>query len=103
MPFIAMEESNRMVKGINKQIIEIKCSKSEQFEKILLFLKSDTDATTVRLMEQEIGEVCSDYLGSTKKTRRRSRHLSPWTWALLALLLAGFLLGSVFCWYLLFS
>lgn len=30
-----------MIKGINKQIIEIKCPKNEQFEKILLFVNAD--------------------------------------------------------------
>ena len=31
-----------MVKGINKQIIEIKCTNNEQFEKILLFVRADS-------------------------------------------------------------
>ncbi len=29
-----------MIKGVNKQIIEIKCPKDERFEKILLFVNS---------------------------------------------------------------
>lgn len=30
-----------MIKGVNKQIIEIKCPKDERFEKILLFVNSE--------------------------------------------------------------
>lgn len=31
-----------MIKGINKQIIEIKCTNNEHFEKILLFVKGNS-------------------------------------------------------------
>ena len=41
-----------MIKGINKQIIEIKCPKNEQFEKILLFV----NAQNGRFSQAEIGE-----------------------------------------------
>lgn len=33
-----------MIKGINKQIIEIKCTESEHFDKILLFVKGKSCA-----------------------------------------------------------
>ncbi len=36
-----MECNKKMLRGINKQIIEIKCPNNECFEKILLFVKSE--------------------------------------------------------------
>lgn len=41
-----------MIKGVNKQIIEIKCPKDEQFEKILLFV----NAQNGRLTDSEADE-----------------------------------------------
>lgn len=35
-----------MIKGVNKQIIEIRCPKDEQFEKILLFVNGQNGRLT---------------------------------------------------------
>lgn len=43
----------RMLRGINKQIIEIKCPNNECFEKILLFVKAEkTDLSNVYVREK---------------------------------------------------
>ncbi len=36
-----MERILKMIKGVNKQIIEIRCPKDERFEKILLFVNAN--------------------------------------------------------------
>lgn len=71
-----------MLKGINKQIIEIKCPESEHFEKILLFIKSDNGYIPVAHLGAEIYEyytslmnsegVGAGGLNSPKKRKKRS-------------------------------
>lgn len=41
-----------MLKGINKQIIEIKCTKSEYFDKILLFVNSEKSAVPQEILRK---------------------------------------------------
>ncbi len=62
-----------MLKGINKQIIEIKCPNSEHFEKILLFIKSDNGYVPVAHLGAEIYEYYSSLMGETVPKRRRAR------------------------------
>lgn len=49
-----------MVKGINKQIIEIKCTNNEYFDRILLFVSADKGAplSEEALLEKEAQKVC---------------------------------------------
>lgn len=42
-----------MLRGINKQIIEIKCPNNECFEKILLFVKSENGNFTTDILHQK--------------------------------------------------
>ena len=69
-----MEAEQKMLKGINKQIIEIKCPESEHFEKILLFVKSDNGSVPVNHLGAEIYEYYSRIVGNdtpqVKKGRR---------------------------------
>lgn len=45
-----------MIKGINKQIIEVKCTNNEYFEKILLFVKGEkADLPNEILNNQALG------------------------------------------------
>ena len=46
-----------MIKGINKQIVEIKCPKNEQYEKILLFTKQNSDVNRVSEIDEEMLEM----------------------------------------------
>ncbi len=49
-----------MLKGINKQIIEIKCTNNEYFEKALLFVRSSScDVSYDRLMRCAEDFTCS--------------------------------------------
>ncbi|MFT3952220.1 MAG: hypothetical protein QM689_09825 [Oscillospiraceae bacterium] len=84
-----------MLKGINKQIIEIKCPKSEQFEKIMLFLKDDVDKSTIPLMSGEVTEYCADYL-SKKALKKRCGGFSG-ALTVCAVLCAGLLTGIILC------
>lgn len=69
-----------MLKGINKQIIEIKCPESEYFEKILLFVKPDKDSISLSQLGVESYEYYSKYVGdeiqrknAIKKARFRQK------------------------------
>lgn len=42
-----------MLRGINKQIIEIKCPNNECFEKILLFVKSENGNLPTEILHQK--------------------------------------------------
>lgn len=59
-----------MLKGINKQIIEIKCPESEHFEKILLFIKNDKGYVPVSRLGAEIYEYYSSLMSDEAKPKR---------------------------------
>lgn len=42
-----------MVRGIHKQIIEIKCTNSEHFEKLLLIVRPDRNIPANRILAEE--------------------------------------------------
>ena len=42
-----------MIKGVNKQIIEIKCPNDEHFEKILLFVNAEKCCTSDRELDEK--------------------------------------------------
>ena len=59
-----------MLKGINKQIIEIKCTNNEHFEKALLFVRSSSsDAPYEELLRCAEDITCS--LGGERPRRSR--------------------------------
>lgn len=63
-----------MLKGINKQIIEIKCPESEYFEKILLFVKSEKGEIPLPKMGEEVFEYYSRYVGDDISRQKNKRH-----------------------------
>ena len=45
-------KAEKMIKGINKQIIEIKCTNDEYFDKVLLFVRADKADTPQGLLKK---------------------------------------------------
>ena len=79
-----------MLKGINKQIIEIKCTNDELFEKALLFVRSDK----ADLPQAVFTEHSEELFGAKERTssrKERSRGAVP---LLLMLLSAAILLTA---------
>ncbi len=56
-----------MIKGINKQIIEIKCTNDEYFEKALLFVRAEKCSEPYELIES----CARDYCSGLSRPRRR--------------------------------
>ena len=42
-----------MLRGINKQIIEVKCTNNEYFEKILLFVKAEKSDSPSEILHRQ--------------------------------------------------
>ena len=55
-----------MLKGVNKQIIEVNHPENDCFEKVILFLKNDCDFKRPLFDRQ-----CSEYIGSLNVRLRR--------------------------------
>ena len=49
-----------MIKGINKQIIEIRCTNNEYFDRALLFVSSDRDGEPRGVLERQARLVCDE-------------------------------------------
>ncbi|MBR1562735.1 MAG: hypothetical protein IJ871_07565 [Ruminococcus sp.] len=62
-----------MIKGINKQIVEIKCTNNEYFDRALLFVSSDKAASQVsgKRLTEEAEKFCG--LMSQNQTRHKGR------------------------------
>lgn len=59
-----------MIKGINKQIVEIKCPKNEQYEKILLFTKQNSDVNRVSEIDEDMLEMYRSIMHQSKQDAR---------------------------------
>ncbi|NLZ45421.1 MAG: hypothetical protein GX896_01890 [Clostridiales bacterium] len=62
-----------MLKGINKQIIEIKCPESEHFDKILLFMKCNEEYIPVKHLGSEIYAYYTSLIGPEQAKRKKTR------------------------------
>ena len=51
-----------MIKGINKQIIEIKCTDDEYFDKVLLFVRADRSGTSDSALRKNAVNLCGRML-----------------------------------------
>lgn len=51
-----------MIKGINKQIIEIKCTDDEYFDKVLLFVRADRSGTPDGALRKNAVNLCGRML-----------------------------------------
>lgn len=78
-----------MLKGINKQIIEIKCPDSEHFEKILLFIKNDKGYVPVAQLGAEIYEYYSSLVGDGRKKQLDRKRKNKEKFMFFAVLVAG--------------
>ena len=58
-----------MIKGVNKQIIEIKCPKDEHFEKILLFVNSEKCPVSESELDEKAKMISKRFLAAQKKKR----------------------------------
>ncbi len=47
-----------MIKGISKQIIEVKCMNDEYFEKILLFVKAEKADSSIPVLKARAADCC---------------------------------------------
>lgn len=56
-----------MIKGINKQIVEIKCPKNEQYEKILLFTKQNSDANRISEIDEDMLDMYRSIMNQSKQ------------------------------------
>ncbi|MCD8095410.1 MAG: hypothetical protein LUE12_04705 [Ruminococcus sp.] len=81
-----------MIKGINKQIIEIRCTNDEYFERILLFVRADKADMPYGVLKKGAENCCGKLLPNS--SARHSRAKAIWTAAVLILALA--ILGAVY-------
>lgn len=67
-----------MIKGINKQIIEIKCTNNEYFDKILLFVKGEKADSPSSVLQNQAVNYCRAFTGkySSRSTRKLSAALA---------------------------
>ncbi len=56
-----------MIKGVNKQIIEIKCPKDEHFEKILLFVNSEKCTLSGESIDEKAKLTAKRFLAAHKE------------------------------------
>ena len=60
-----------MIKGINKQIIEIKCTNNEYFDKVLLFVNSKNYGIPTEYLKKQAKDfsdkIIGDYMPKKKK------------------------------------
>ncbi len=60
-----------MLRGINKQIIEIKCTNNEYFEKILLFVRGDKADSPCEILQGQAASYCSAFTSRNPKRKLR--------------------------------
>lgn len=58
-----------MVKGVNKQIIEINGSENDYFDKVILFVKPERRFITKKNLERQAKDYVAQIGGSPKKHR----------------------------------
>lgn len=76
-----------MIKGINKQIIEIKCTNDEYFDKVLLFVRADRAGTPQGILQKGADNFCGRLLPAYRGARGNKRCAAKI--ALLLMALAG--------------
>jgi hypothetical protein len=66
-----------MIKGINKQIIEIRCTNDEYFDKVLLFVRADKAGMPYNVLQKGADNLCGRMIpaygsGNSRKILRRN-------------------------------
>lgn len=82
-----------MLKGINKQIIEIRCTNSEYFNKILLFVNSEKGAVPQEILRKN-AMIFAQELTNNDGIQRKNKP-GKFTILMLAICVAVFLLMLV--------
>ena len=59
-----------MIKGINKQIIEIKCTNNEYFEKVLLFVNNKNHCVPPTYLQKQAEDVTRKIIGQYTAKKR---------------------------------
>lgn len=75
-----------MIRGINKQIIEIKCTNNEYFEKILLFVKGEKSDSPSLILHEQALSYCAPFTSANKRKKRGRINKAALTIVLLCLL-----------------
>ena len=74
-----------MIKGINKQIIEIRCTNNEYFDRALLFVSSDRTGEPRGVLERQARLVCDELF----HIKQKSPHIKAAAIAAALILAAG--------------
>lgn len=85
-----------MIKGINKQIIEIRCPNDEYFEKALLFVRAEKCSEPFDLIESCARDYCRE-IAPRQQRRSRKKTAALMLIAAAALLAAGALIAMIVC------
>ena len=72
-----------MLKGINKQINEIKCTDNEYFDKILLFVNSDKSHLPPEILRKNAVEIASIITGEQRPYENRKYNPAMLTFTLM--------------------
>lgn len=75
-----MENLAEMIKGISKQIIEIKCPNSEYFEKVLLFVNSKSNVYSSEILNAQAKLFSQQLCGEMKEVKKDNKNLFGSGW-----------------------
>lgn len=63
-----------MIKGINKQIIEIRCTNDEYFDKVLLFVRADKAGLPQSMLQKGADNFCGRLLPEYRSSGTGGRY-----------------------------
>ncbi len=91
---------SKVIKGVNKQIVEIKCTNNEYFERVLLFVNSRSnrfsEVSADALARQYIAELTDEFSENEEpKSASRGQYIRLLSAAAFAVLVAAVFVGAV--------
>ena len=88
-----------MIKGVNKQIVEIKCTNNEYFDRVLLFVNSRSnrfsEVSADVLARQYIAELTDDFSENTDSKRSSRGQYGRLLSAVFVVLIAAVFVGAL--------
>lgn len=87
-------DDKTLIKGVNKQIIEIKCTNNEYFDRALLFVNSRCNMYSGSALEDFAREYASELTEQLSEDKKDSRTSSDRTLRILLAVLLGVLTAS---------
>lgn len=85
-----------MIRGINKQIIEIRCTNNEYFEKILLFVKGEKADSPSALLHEQALSYCTPFVAQNKIKKRGRINKAALTAVIISMLVSfGVIVAAV--------